>query len=154
MNDLSKKMISIYGLCLREAEKSNVGYRLGCVATYGGKIIARACNTRKFSKETCTCHAEVNVLEKLYNSYHRKGKDKKINHIFRKTKLYIGRLTPGGGSQNSAPCFQCIEKIRHYGIKKIIYCLDGKYYIMNPFDFTRIYMTEGQLFLARMQSTW
>jgi len=144
MDDLSIKMKSIYCLCLKEAERSAIWYRLGCVATYGGKVIGRACNTSKFSKETCTCHAEVNVLDRLYNTYTRKYKRKKILTMFKKTKLYIGRLTRGGGSQNSAPCFQCIKKIRDYNIKKIIFCLDQKYYIMSPFEFTRHHTTEGQ----------
>ena len=147
MDKLSSKMTSIYGLCLREAERSEVWYRLGCIATYGGKIIARACNTYKFSKETCTCHAELNVLHKLYDSYHRKRKDKKIMSIFRKTILYVGRLTRGGNSQNSAPCFQCIQKIRQYHIKKIIFCLEEKYYIMSPDEFTRNHITMGQLYI-------
>ena len=145
--ELSLKMKSIYRLCLKEAERSQVSYRLGCIATYGGKIIARACNTSKFSKETCTCHAELNVLQKLYDSYHRKCKEKKILSIFRKTKLYIGRLTRGGNSQNSAPCVQCIKKIREFNIKKIIFCLDSKYYIMSPAEFTREHVTEGQLYI-------
>ena len=147
MDDLSSKMKSIYCLCLKEAARSQVWYRHGCVATYGGKIIARACNTSKFSKETCTCHAELNVLQKLYDSYLRKSKKKKILYIFRKTKLYIGRLTRGGDSQNSAPCVQCIEKIRKFNIKKIIFCLDSKYYIMSPSEFTREHVTEGQLYV-------
>jgi tRNA(Arg) A34 adenosine deaminase TadA len=123
MDELSSKMKSMYQLSLKEAARSNVGYRLGCIATYGGKIIGRACNTSKFSKETCTCHAEVNVLDNLYNTYTRKCKRDKIIHIFRKTKLYISRLTRGGDSQNSAPCVQCIHKIRQYHIKKISYYL-------------------------------
>ena len=154
MDELSIKMKSIFCLCLREAENSEIWYRLGCIATYGGKIIGRACNTSKFSKEDCTCHAEVNVLQKLYDSYNRKSKNKKIMHIFRKTKLYIGRLTRGGYIKdsapcNSAPCFQCIEKIRKFHIKKIIFCLDHKYYIMSPSDFTRHHMTEGQMFISK-----
>jgi tRNA(Arg) A34 adenosine deaminase TadA len=71
MDELSSKMKSMYQLSLKEAARSNVWYRLGCIATYGGKIIGRACNTSKFSKETCTCHAEVNVLDNLYNTYTR-----------------------------------------------------------------------------------
>ena len=147
MDELSSKMKSMYTLSLKEASRSNVWYRLGCVATYGGKIIGRACNTSKFSKETCSCHAEVNVLDSLYNTYTRKCKRAKIINIFRKTKLYISRLTRGGNSQNSAPCFQCIQKIREYNIKKIIFCLDEKYYIMSPHQFTREYTTEGQHYI-------
>lgn len=148
MDDLSIKMRNMYCLCLKEAARSNIWYRLGCVATYGGKIIGRACNTSKFSKETCTCHAEVNVLDRLYNTYTRKCKREKILNIFKKTKLYIGRLTRGGGSQNSAPCIQCIKKIRTYNIKKIIFCLDQKYYIMSPNEFTRQHTTEGQHYVS------
>ena len=149
MDELSCKMRNIYSLCLREAERSEISFRLGCIATYGGKIIGRSCNTIKFSKDNCTCHAEINVLQNLYDTYIRKFKKKKILHIFKNTKLYIGRLTRGGNSQNSAPCVNCIKKIREFQIKKIIFCLDQKYYIMSPNDFMRNHITEGQLFINR-----
>ena len=148
--DLSVKMNSIYGTCLKEAEKSQVAYKLGCIATHGGKIIGRGYNTTKFSKENCTCHAEMNVLQNLYDAYSRKSQQRKILHIFRKTKLYIGRLTPGGNSQNSAPCYQCIDKIRAFNIKKIIFCLDQKYYIVSPKDFTHYHITDGQSYIKRI----
>ena len=150
MEDLSLKMESMICLCLSEASHSDIKYRLGCVATYGGKIIGRACNTNKFSSENCNCHAEVNVLEHLYNTYSRKSKQKKIMQIFRKTKLYIGRLTRGGDSQSSAPCFQCIEKIRFFHIKKIIFCLNQKYYVMSPSEYNHYHITEGQLYINKL----
>ena len=38
---LSNKMYNVYERCLIEADKSRLRYRHGCIATYGGKIIAK-----------------------------------------------------------------------------------------------------------------
>jgi len=69
---LSLKNQRIYSLCLNEARKSNLLYQHGCIATCGGKIIARGYNTdrsrynqNKYDIKTCTCHAEMSVLIKL-----------------------------------------------------------------------------------------
>jgi hypothetical protein len=35
----------------------------------------------------------------------------------------------------------------NFNIKKIIFCLDEKYYIMSPNQFTRHYTTEGQHYI-------
>ena len=70
---LSRKQEFIYSDSLIEAEKSNMLFKHGCIATYGGKIIARGYNTHKYStndifiENQCSCHAEMNVLRKIYN---------------------------------------------------------------------------------------
>ena len=129
---LSNKVYNIYSQCLLEADKSILRYRHGCIATYGGKIIARGCNTPKYDKSTCTCHAEANVLHKLYNKYNHKRQTNKIKRIFRKTTLYVSRLSQAGMSNDSAPCVNCLNVIKLYNIKRIIFCLDNEYYIINP----------------------
>jgi len=147
MNMLSNKMYNVYERCLEEADKSRLRYRHGCIATYSGKIIASGFNTCKYDKKTCTCHAEVNVLNKLYNTYTRKRQQDKILKIFRKTTLYISRLTQGGYSDDSAPCIDCLSIINKYNIKRIIFCMNEKYYIINPSEYKNSRASDGHNFV-------
>ena len=62
-------------LALEEAKKSNLLMRHGCIAVISGKIASRGFNNyRTHSKDnflvnTCSCHAEIDTLRKLYNKY-------------------------------------------------------------------------------------
>jgi tRNA(Arg) A34 adenosine deaminase TadA len=140
---LTNTKYNIYEKCLNEANKSMLRYRHGCIATYGGKIIKKGFNTSKYDKNTCTCHAEVNVLNNLYNSYCRKQQKIKILRILSKTTLYICRLTQGGFSDDSAPCFDCLNLINKYNIKKIIFCLNHEYYVINPKNYKTPTFSDG-----------
>ena len=73
---LTGKMESVFSLCLNEASKSSLLFRHGCIATYGGKIMCKGCNTTtsstdNFIKNSCTCHAEINVLRRMFQKYQR-----------------------------------------------------------------------------------
>ena len=146
---LSNKMFNIYSHCLEQAEKSQLRYRHGCIATYGGKIIATGRNTCKYDKTTCTCHAEVNVLDKLYSTYCRKSQRDKILKIFKKTTLYVSRLTQAGLSNDSAPCLDCLKVIKIYKIKKIIFCLDCVYYSIKPTTYKNPKPSEGHYYVSQ-----
>jgi len=99
-----------------EAERSTLPMRHGCVAVSGGKIIAKGCNSyRTFSKDglihnTCSCHAEIDVLRKCMKK-NRKGK---IN-------IYVVRISKNGEYLNSAPCNQCVNVMKTYNIGRIVY---------------------------------
>ena len=41
----------LFSLCLNEASKSNLLFRHGCIATYGGKIMCKGCNTTTSSTD-------------------------------------------------------------------------------------------------------
>jgi tRNA(Arg) A34 adenosine deaminase TadA len=146
---LSNKMFNIYSQCLEKADKSRLRYRHGCIATYGGKIIATGCNTCKYDKTTCTCHAEVNVIHKLYTTYCRKSQRDKILRIFKKTTLYISRVTQAGASNDSAPCVDCLNVIKTYKIKKIIFCMDSVYYSINPNTYKNPKPSEGHNYVSQ-----
>ena len=57
-----------------EAQKSTLLSQHGCVAVVSGKILARGHNTERtkssdgFICNTCSCHAEIATLRKLYHS--------------------------------------------------------------------------------------
>ena len=68
-----------------ESKKSNLLSQHGCVAVVNGKILARGHNTLRtvssdgFICNTCSCHAEIATLRKLYhtcctNTYGKYGK--------------------------------------------------------------------------------
>jgi len=152
---LSLKNQRIYSLCLDEACKSDLLYQHGCIATCGGKILARGYNTNrsrynqdKYSIKTCTCHAEIAVLIKLHQHLLKKCKEHKINKIFKKTTLYISRVNENK-SYNSAPCIDCLTMIKYYNVKRIIFYLDKIYYIMNPNDYITHHKSYGKIFLDK-----
>jgi tRNA(Arg) A34 adenosine deaminase TadA len=68
------------GIALREADKSNMyHHKHGCVAVMNGQIVARGYNSTRtqssdgFLKNTCSCHAEIDVMRKLEKSLNRKS---------------------------------------------------------------------------------
>lgn len=151
---LSIKNQRIYSLCLNEANKSDLLYQHGCIATCGGKILARGYNTdrsrynqNKYDIKTCTCHAEMSVLMKLDQSLSKKKH--KANKIFKKITLYISRVKYEGISYNSAPCLECLTMIKYYKVKRIIFYLEKEYYILNPRDYITQHQSYGKIFIDK-----
>lgn len=156
---LSRKNEAIYAQCLSQAEDSDLFYQHGCIATYGGKVIAKGCNTYKsyssrdmFLNRVCSCHAEINVLRQIYHS--NKRKKNKLNRIMKRTTLYISRYKDGGShSSSSAPCMECLNMIKKFKIKKIVFKLDNEYHVMNSRDYYTHHRCQGDLVLDRKIST-
>lgn len=127
-------------MAIKEAEKSDLRAKLGCVAVVSGKVIARGSNNyRTYSKDgmierTCTCHAEINVLRKCLKQ-----------NIKKKICLYIARVTFSGDFVCSAPCEQCVEKMKMFNIKTLTYFDDYGHTIKTNFrDYSTDYLTSGQ----------
>ena len=143
---LSNKNDKIFAHCLDEAQNSRLYYRHGCVATCGGKIIAKGCNTHKnyssddFMEECCSCHAEINVLRQIYYQ-HRRNKGSLIG--FSKTRRLHSRYSSDKISCTSAPCMDCLRVIKRYNVKKIVFNLNDDYYIMRSKDYETEYVTMG-----------
>lgn len=124
---------------INEAEKSDLRARLGCIAVISGKIIAKGHNHyRTYSKnglieKTCSCHAEIAVLQKCL----------KLN-VKKKITLYIARITRNGEIACSAPCKDCIEKMRQFKIKNIVYTSNtGNPIKINFNEYSTNYRTSG-----------
>jgi tRNA(Arg) A34 adenosine deaminase TadA len=148
---LSFKNQRMFSLSLNEACKSELLYQHGCVATRGGKIVARGCNTTQYNDTNiCSCHAEISVLMKLKYQLTKKCKPHKINKIFKKTTLYISRVKNDDVSYNSAPCLDCLNMIKYYNIKRIIFYLELKYYIMRPHDYITTHQSYGKIFTDKL----
>lgn len=128
-------------LASQEAEKSELLSRHGCIAVSSGKIIARGCNTYRtysgdgFIKNSCSCHAEINVLRKCY----KKNLNNKVN-------LYVVRLSADNNYANSAPCNECIAVMKFLPFIK--YCIysdnDGDLIKIRPRDYKVDHRTNGK----------
>ena len=154
MTTLSKKKDKMFSASLSEATKSDLLFKHGCVATYGGKIIARGCNTYKcysstdnFIQEQCSCHAEMAVLLQICHNY--SNKKRKLDRIMKKTTLYISRYSNKGESTNSAPCIKCLSKIQELNVRKIIFNLNNEYFEYNPKDYNTTHRTFGDMYFCK-----
>ena len=123
--------------------------RHGCVAVVGGKVIARGFNHYRccsndgiIGENSCTCHAECDVLRRL-NKMNYLNSGKKIT-------FYIMRIGEGGDLRNSAPCGECYLKMLEYGIKTIIYSNDdGSFEKILLKDYVPKVVTTGQRWVRR-----
>jgi len=97
-------------------------------------------------KLSYTRHAEVGALMNYVFLLRRKGcKDADIRRKLGKECLIVVRINNDKNSpipfKNSAPCSECIIKLREYNIQKIMYTLDD-----GTFHFERVRdLGEGRL---------
>ena len=127
-------------LAVREAEKSILPMKHGCIAVSSGKILARGHNHyRTFSKDgliqnCCSCHAEIDVLRKCL----------KMN-IKRKINMYVIRISDDGKYRNSAPCNKCISILKEYNIRTIVYSTEyGKLQKYKLIHYTNYHRSGGE----------
>ena len=125
---------------LEESRKSPLGYRIGCVAVVSGKIAARGHNHYRtyskdgFIKNTCSCHAEIDVLRKCLKQ-----------QICKKISLYVMRTSSNGDVACSAPCIDCFLKMKEFNIKRIVYIgHDGELKKKNMDTFETAHVTSGK----------
>lgn len=137
---LSNAERRIASLAFEEATKSPLNYRVGCIAAISGKIIARGHNHhRTYSKDgmihnTCSCHAEIDVLRKCLKQ-----------KISKKITLYIMRRSSAEELACSAPCIDCFLKIKEFNIKYIIYVgHDGEMKKRNLDTFETSHVSSGK----------
>lgn len=127
-------------IAVREARKSPVQFRHGCVAVISGKIMARGYNNyQTYSRDgligtSCSCHAEINVLKKLLR-----------RNICGKVNLYIVRLSNTTNDMvSSAPCFNCVQVMKQFNIKTITYSENNNILVKtNLKDYTKIHVSSG-----------
>lgn len=128
-------------IALREARKSPVQFRHGCVAVISGKIVARGYNNyQTYSKDgligtSCSCHAEISVLRKCLR-----------RNITGKMNLYIVRLSNSNDDMlSSSPCKECFTKMANFNIKSIIYSENNNILVKkNMRDFKPHHQTSGK----------
>jgi tRNA(Arg) A34 adenosine deaminase TadA len=125
---------------INEAKKSHLLMKHGCLATSGGKLIAAGCNTYQtyskdgFIKNSCSCHAEINVLRKLL----------KLNYIDSKINLYIVRISNDNEFRDSCPCNECLQIIKLFNIKYLIYSTKCGLKKCKASELNTSYLSSGQ----------
>lgn len=122
----SKKKESFIIRASMEALKSQMLFRHGCIAVYGGKPIASGYNHhRTYSKDktilkeySCSTHAEMDCIRKLNNSsYKNKLKD---------ICLYVVKINNNNCKLgNSQPCSDCTSVLKLYKIKKVYHSIEN-----------------------------
>uniref|UniRef100_A0A6C0EJN8 CMP/dCMP-type deaminase domain-containing protein n=1 Tax=viral metagenome TaxID=1070528 RepID=A0A6C0EJN8_9ZZZZ len=128
-------------IALREARKSPVQFRHGCVAVIGGKIVERGYNNyQTYSKDgligtSCSCHAEISVLRKCLR-----------RNITGKMNLYIVRLSNSNDDMlSSSPCKECYNIMGNFNIRNIIYSENNNILIKTKYnDFKPYHQTSGK----------
>ena len=128
---ISKNSFRFINAAIKEAEKSDIIQKHGCVIVTSGKIISRGYNNYRnvskdgFLKNSCTCHAEISAIRNFYK-FKKYEKYKFINKIIKNGTLYVVRINNKGELRSSAPCINCYDIISKVGIKKIVYSdIDG-----------------------------
>jgi deoxycytidylate deaminase len=122
---ISNKCQNILQVAYDEAQKSPCLHKHGCVASINGKIISRGfnnygtCNVDKFCSYHGSCHAEIHALRDIWLRYKHLNINKQ-HKIFKKITIYVVRIT-SNGVMNSAPCIDCMKKLKELKVKNIIY---------------------------------
>jgi len=89
----------------------------------GGNIISRGLNrpkrnvfSRLYSKHPrCVIHSEIDAILQARRKSDLRG-----------AKIYVLRIRKDNAQvANSRPCANCMRAIKNYGIKKVIYTIDG-----------------------------
>lgn len=129
---------------INEAKKSRLLMKHGCLAISGGKLIAYGCNTYQtyskdgFIRNSCSCHAEINVLRKLL----------KLNCNYSKINLYIVRISNENEFRDSCPCRECLKIIKLFNIKYLIYSTKYGLKKCKVNEINSAYLSSGQKAIA------
>lgn len=106
----------MFQLAKNEAMKSDMKYKHGCIIAKGNQIYSVAYNHHCNHDYMYAIHSEDNAIQKFL----KKRKEKTIYN----STMYIVRVTKDGEYRNSKPCKNCLEKIKEYKLRKIIYTTD------------------------------
>jgi deoxycytidylate deaminase len=162
-NSLNKRDQRFAILALKEANKSNMRHHQhGCIAVLGGQIIARGYNSDRtqssdgFLKNTCSCHAEIDVMRKLEKRLNKKTsrcwlKEEGRVSFYGKISLYVVRKNSNdNGYKDSAPCKRCGDFMKSLQIKNVIWS-DGNGNLVKckVKDYETNHISQGNRFFDR-----
>lgn len=115
---VSQRDHKIINMLFDMAQTSDLNHKLASALYRNGKVYTAAVNVKRSTykrKHTYSTHSEINAI---YN-YNKNFKD------IHKCTLYIVRYSKSGiGS--SIPCIHCLNNIKKYKIKKVIYINDNR----------------------------
>ena len=147
-------------IALNEANKSKMKYhKHGCVAVVGGHILEKGYNSERcqssdgFLQDTCSCHAEVDVMRKLDKRFNKKQQQLSGRNIKSggRINLYVVRQgNRGEPFKDSAPCSNCSAIMKSLNIKYIIWSnSEGSLTKCRVRDYTTSHVSQGYRFIDR-----
>lgn len=106
---------------LRTRDRGYLEYSLCAAIVSGGRILSTGVNKQKKhgiveaykNNEWCNMHAEIDAILQVRRKIDLTG-----------SKMYVARMTMDGVICNAKPCDMCLEVIRNYGIKRVLYTID------------------------------
>ena len=152
-------------LALHAANSSNMKYHQhGCIAVADGTILASGCNSYgsssskdKYLQNTCTCHAEVDVMRKIERllvkkQLHNTNRTNRTNtraRFLSRISIYVVRKNKQGNQyKDSTPCANCGNFMKSLNIKNVIYSnASGTLTKCRVRDYTTTYASQGTTFL-------
>jgi deoxycytidylate deaminase len=106
---------------IQARDKGRLEYSLAAVLVSGGRVLSIGTNQQRscelvqaFRKNSWNnLHAECAAILKVRRKIDLTG-----------SKIYVARITPSNKISCAAPCEMCLDVIRAYGIKRVIYTID------------------------------
>lgn len=112
------KLANIIRVLSNYSDKSLMLHRHVCALILGGKIISIGIN-KDYNFKNSPLHAEINA----FNNFKRNNTRLKI---LPRCTMIVLRVRNDGSLAYSKPCEKCINTIKQYNVKKIIYsCVNG-----------------------------
>ena len=146
-------------LALHAANSSNMKYHQhGCIAVADGTILASGCNSYgsssskdKYLQNTCTCHAEVDVMRKIERLLVKKqihNTNTRARFLSRISIYVVRKNKQGNQYKDSTPCANCGNFMKSLNIKNVIYSnASGTLTKCRVRDYITTYASNGTIFL-------
>ena len=149
-------------LALHAANSSNMKYHQhGCIAVADGTILASGCNSYgsssskdKYLQNTCSCHAEVDVMRKIERllvkkQLHNTNRTNTRARFLSRISIYVVRKNKQGNQyKDSTPCANCGNFMKSLNIKNVIYSnASGTLTKCRVRDYITTYASNGTIFL-------
>lgn len=146
-------------LALHAANSSNMKYHQhGCIAVADGTILASGCNSYgsssskdKYLQNTCSCHAEVDVMRKIERLLVKKqihNTNTRARFLSRISIYVVRKNKQGNQYKDSTPCANCGNFMKSLNIKNVIYSnASGTLTKCRVRDYTTTYASQGTTFL-------
>lgn len=150
-------------LALHAAHNSNMKYHQhGCIAVADGTILARGWNSYgsscslkdKYLQNTCSCHAEVDVMRKIERllvkkQLHSTNRTNMRTRFLSRISIYVVRKDKRGNQyKDSSPCLNCGNFMKSMNIKNVIYSnASGTLTKCRVRDYATTYSSHGTRFL-------
>lgn len=161
--DMSNRDFRFMQMAHTEAYKSPINMQHGCVAVMNGKVVARGYNTDRchskdgLLKRAWCCHAEIDVLRKLFRLLHISGLQR-LSPLSKLSKvtLYVARAsyTDDRLPKSSGPCNICVATLRSMNIKNVAFVTsDNRFVKCRPRDYTIAHITSGHRYALRRRSS-